>query len=337
MKSFHIYRFNLKNHLQELPPSGKILVAPLNWGLGHASRCIPIINQLIELGFEPIIASDGAALQFLQKQFPSLTTYELPPYQIKYARNPKLFQWNILMNLPYILNNIKNERLKTIEIINKEKIQGIISDNRFGVHHPDIPSIYITHQLNIKAGIWSYFASLWHQKIINTFHVCWIPDMEKTPNLSGDLSHQVPLKIPMKFIGILSPHQKEDLPILYDLLIILSGVEPSRTIFEQKIIEKYKNSSLRICLIRGIVEPTISENKIGNITTINFAFGKTLQHLYNSSEKIIARTGYSTLMDLMIFQKKALLSPTPGQTEQEYLAKHISKLGLWEIVKQQEF
>ena len=74
----------------------KIIVAPLNWGLGHATRCIPIINGLLENGFEPIIASDGVALELLKKEFPKLISFELPSYNIKYAEKGKNFKWKMI-------------------------------------------------------------------------------------------------------------------------------------------------------------------------------------------------------------------------------------------------
>lgn len=334
MNFFPFEPFDLKNHLQDLPKSGKILVAPLNWGLGHATRCVPIIHQLLENGFEPILASDGSVLLFLQKQFPQLISYELPGYQITYAENPLFFNWKMMIQFPHILKTIQKEQQKTAEIVENENIKAIISDNRFGVKSAGIPSIFITHQLKISSGFGGFLATKWHQKIINSFDTVWIPDVEGTPNLSGDLSHHVPLKIPIIYIGILSAYQKEELPILYDLLILLSGPEPMRSQLEQKLLNKYRDSEERICLIRGVVESEVQKTQTGNITIFNFLQGKPLQDILNSSDTIIARSGYSTLMDLAVLQKRAILIPTPHQPEQEYLAKHVSNSGLWEIIDQ---
>ena len=330
-------RFQLDKHLLDLPKKGKILVAPLNWGLGHATRCVPIIEQLIAFGFEVIMASDGSALLFLQKRFPDIKSYELPSYQITYAKHSFFFHWKMAMQLPHLFKTIKGEQQKINEIVINEKIDGIISDNRFGVKHPSIPNVFISHQLKILSGITGLLSSKWHQKIINSFDVIWIPDVEGLPNLSGDLSHDVPLKIPKRYIGLLSSHHKEDLEKKYDLLILLSGPEPLRTQLEKKVRHKYQTSDQNICLVRGIIEPEIQQKRLGNLTLYNFSFGKHLQDLFNSSDLIIARSGYSTLMDLALLEKKAILIPTPGQPEQIYLGKHVSNLKLWEVIKQKNF
>ena len=322
---FSFPTFDLQKHRQDLPEKGRILVAPLYWGLGHATRCIPIISQLLENGYEPVIASDGMALALLRKQFPQLKHYELPDYDISYAKNPLFFGLKLAWNFSKILKIKKLEHLKTKEIVEQENIVAIISDNRFGVNHPKITSIYITHQLQIQPAINGYIASKWHQKVINSFDVCWIPDVEGTPNLSGNLSHKTTLKIPKRYIGMLSIHKKETLPIQFDVLLLLSGPEPQRTIWEHQLKEKYKQSHLKICMIRGVVEEHVQKEKFENITVYNFLVGKELQNLLNSSRKVISRSGYSTVMDLVALEKEAELVPTPYQPEQEYLAKYLKK------------
>ena len=129
-----------------------ILVAPLNWGLGHATRCIPIIRALLQQSFKVVIASDGTALELLRKEFPSLPFVELPSYDISYPKNGKYFKWNLLLKTPHIWKTMRSEEKLIAKLVSKEKITGIMSDNRFGVHHQSIPSVYITHQLNILSG-----------------------------------------------------------------------------------------------------------------------------------------------------------------------------------------
>jgi len=324
--------FDLQKHQSDLPPTGKILVAPLHWGLGHATRCIPIIHQLLEQGYDPILASDGAALLLLQKIFPQLKTYELPSYNITYSIKPRFFGLKMVSQLPHILSNLKREKQLTHKIVKNENIQAIISDNRFGVFQKDIPSIFITHQLRIKSGMGSWIATLWYQNIIQKFDFCWVPDVAETPNLSGNLSHDIALKIPIRYIGMLSQHQPEKLPIQFDLLLLLSGPEPQRSIWEATLIAKYKKSPLRIVLVRGIVSDEKTEIlAVSNWKVYPYLYGKELQDLLNASETVIARTGYSTLMDLMVLQKKAILTPTPFQPEQEYLARHIGNWDDWSM------
>jgi len=168
--------------------SNKILITPLNWGLGHATRCIPIINTLIQQGFEPIIASDGYALLLLQKEFLKLKSFELPGYNITYPKYPALFVWHFITKLPGFIKTYKAEQKAIIKIVKQENIKGIISDNRFGCFHRDIKSVYITHQLRVFSGAFTFFSSKIHQKIIKKFDVCWVPD-DVNHLLSGRLSN----------------------------------------------------------------------------------------------------------------------------------------------------
>ena len=179
------------NHFNLFLKNGRILIAPLNWGIGHATRCIPIIKQLQENGFTPIIASDGAALKLLQKVFPDVISYELPSYQVAYAKNSSFFLLKLLSQLPKFIRIYKQEKQRIDKLVITEKIDVLISDNRFGVFHKQIPSIYLTHQLRIKSGITTFLTSKIHQRIINKHIECWVPDIAEYPNLSGELSHNI--------------------------------------------------------------------------------------------------------------------------------------------------
>lgn len=169
--------------------SKTILIAPLNWGLGHATRCIPIIKALQENNFTPIIASDGIALELLKKEFPYIQTLQLPSYQIEYAKNGKNFKWKLIQSLPRMLEAIREEKKLVQKWVAKYEIDGIISDNRLGVFSSKIPSVFITHQLNVMTGNTTWFTSKLHQIIIKKYKQCWVPDVSGTPNLTGDLGH----------------------------------------------------------------------------------------------------------------------------------------------------
>ena len=171
-----------------------ILVAPLNWGIGHPTRCIPIINKLIDLDFNPIIASDGEALQLLQKEFPKLKSIELPSYNIKYPKNGVFLKWKLIFNTPRFLKTIKREEKCVEKLIESENLFGIISDNRFGVRSDKIPSVFITHQLNVLSGKTTFLSSKIHQKIINKFNECWIPDVNTENSLTKKLTHSNKVK-----------------------------------------------------------------------------------------------------------------------------------------------
>lgn len=315
----------------------RILVAPLNWGLGHATRCVPIINALIDFGFEPIIASDGDALVLLQKEFPDLFSIELPSYKISYSKQKAYFKLKLLKDTPKILKAIKAEKKATKHIVKTHDIVGIISDNRLGVYSKKVPSVIMTHQLNVLSGNTTWLSTLLHKKFIRHFDTCWVPDFEVDDNLSGKLGHGNSIKVPIKYIGPLSRFLKKDSEILNKLLVILSGPEPQRTLLGEKLLEALKNYKEKVIFVYGNIEDEQTIQVVGNITLYNFMTTNQLEKTINESELIISRSGYTTILDLAKLGKKAFFIPTPGQYEQEYLAKRLSESNMIPFCNQNDF
>lgn len=313
------------------------MVAPLHWGLGHATRCIPIIKALIADGFNVLLASDGAALLLLRKEFPDLDFLELPSYNISYTKKAKNFKWKLLLKLPSIQKTMALERKIMKQLVSKGKIQGIISDNRLGVRSANVPSVFITHQLNVLTGKTSWLSSKMHQKIIAKYDECWVPDLDSAINLSGKLGHLQDSSLNIKYIGPLSRFKKQKRPIVNDILIILSGPEPQRSMLESKLKVIFKDSDKRIVLIRGVVENQQTTNIENGITLINYMQSDMLEMAINESEVILSRSGYTTIMDLAVLEKKAFFIPTPGQYEQNYLAKRLKSNGIVPSCKQDKF
>lgn len=314
-----------------------ILVAPLNWGLGHATRCIPIIQALQNNGFNPIIASDGEALRMLQKEFPDVETVQLPSYKIQYPKKGAFFKWKMVLNMPKMVLATVREKKMTAKLVKKHSLTGIISDNRLGVFSTKVPSVFVTHQLNVLTGNTTAFTSLVHQKIIKKFDECWIPDVETKPNLSGKLGHLDKTGFNLKYIGPLSRLHKKSLPIKYDLMIILSGPEPQRTMLEEKLIVETERYSGRILFIKGKIEDEQKTVREGHVTFWNYMNSEQLENAFNESESVLCRSGYTTVMDLAQLGKKAYFIPTPGQYEQEYLAKKLKREMLVPFSKQEKF
>ena len=317
--------------------SKTILIAPLNWGLGHATRCIPIIKALQENNYIPIIASDGIALELLRKEFPYLQFLELPSYQIEYAKNGKNFKWKLFKNCPKMIEAILNEKKLIKKWIKKYEIDGIISDNRLGVFSKKTPSVFITHQLNVMTGNTTWLTSKMHQKIIKKYTACWVPDIASIPNLTGELGHLERNNLNIQYLGPLSRLHKKQTEIKYDLMIILSGPEPQRGILEEKLkieILKYPGKTI---FIKGIVEKNQIKEQIENVTYYNFMNTRQLEQAFNESDKVLCRSGYTTVMDLAKLDKKAFFIPTPGQYEQEYLAKKYKEEGLVPYAEQDDF
>jgi len=298
-----------------------ILVAPLNWGLGHATRCIPIINALQEKGYKVLIGSD----------------IELPSYDIKYAKKGKNFKLKMIKDSPKVLKAMTNERKAIKKLVKQGKIQGIISDNRMGVRHKSIPCVFITHQLNVLSGNTSWLSSKMHQEIIKKFQECWVPDVEGKPNLSGKLGHLKKSSFPIKYIGPLSRLNQLEAITFYDLMVIISGPEPQRTLLEEKLFEEVKMFNGKVLFVRGKIEAKQEKFDFLNTTVFNFMKSESLELAFNQSAMVLCRSGYTTIMDLAKLEKKAFFIPTPGQFEQVYLAKKLDKQGLAPFCKQEDF
>ena len=318
-------------------PKKRILVAPLNWGLGHATRCIPLIQALTNHNFEPVIASDGVALKLLKKEFPELNTIELPSYNITYAKNGQFFKLKMLQNSPKLVKAIKAEKKNTKSIINDYKIDGIISDNRLGVQSKHIPSVFITHQLKVLSGNTTWLSTKMHQKIIKRFDECWVPDNIGEDNFSGELGHTTTIGIPVKYIGPLSRFKKTNCDLKYDLMVLLSGPEPQRTYLQNLLLKELDTFEGHLLFVKGVVEGESKASVNGNMTSYNYMTSDALEKAINESNIVLSRSGYTTVMDLAKLEKKAFFIPTPGQFEQEYIANRLTKLGLVPSCKQNEF
>lgn len=299
----------------------KILIAPLNWGLGHAARCIPIIHALLQHNFTPIIASDGAALSLLKKEFPDLEALELPSYNISYSRIGYLFKFKLFTHTPHVLKTIRLEHRAIKTIVENHAINGIISDNRFGIFHKDVPSVFITHQLKVLSGSTTWLSSKLHQKIIKNFDMCWVPDHLEQPHLSGKMGHIDKTDFNITYIGPLSRFRKLPSPPKFDVTVLLSGPEPQREILERKLLSTFKNYDGKVLFVKGVVEEKQVCYTCENLTVYNYMTTTMLEKSLNASKLIVARSGYTTIMDLAKLGKKAFFIPTPGQFEQEYLAR----------------
>ena len=314
-----------------------ILIAPLNWGLGHATRCMPLINALLDRGIHPILASDGAALSLLREEYPNLITVALPAYDIQYRGNNMMLTMGA--QLPKIAKAIFSEQRAIKKIVEDKKIDIIISDNRYGVFHPGCHNIFMTHQLNIKipSSIFEKIVASVNHRLIRRFNECWVPDYALAPRLAGTLSEDPGLPI-IKYTGPLSRMKKATLSIAYKMVIVLSGPEPQRTNLEKILIDQLVDYPEKVCFVRGVVSdttPPIIDNQ--NISMLNYLTAAKLNQVLNSSEIVVCRSGYSSLMDLIKLNKRAILIPTPGQTEQEYLADYLSKTGGFIIATQKGF
>ena len=301
----------------------------------------------MEQGHNVIVAADKAPLAFLQKEFPELEFIKLPGFEPTYSKgNSQVFK--LLTSIPGALIDFRREHLEIEKIVKQYKIDIIISDNRFGCWSRDVYSIFITHQLHIQVPRlfkWTYpIVNMMSRFYIRHYDELWIPDVEKEPSLSGVLSHPADAKIKTKYIGILSRFGNHDADndieadYTYDYLVILSGPEPQRTILEDIIIKQASDVEGKIVVLRAKPDQeNLPSNIPDNIIIYNHVDDRLFVELVSKSKNIICRGGYSSLMDLVCLNRNAYLVPTPGQTEQEYLADYLTEKGLFNSCRQRDF
>lgn len=314
------------------------MVCPLDWGLGHATRCVPIIRALLDRQVEVVIGADGGPLALLQQEFPDLEYIVFPGYKVTYPANGRM-ALHMARLAPSILRSIRNEHYALKKLVVEHQLDAVISDNRFGLWHPTLPTLYMTHQINIKANWLEGVLGSVHQKYINRFSVCWVPDVAGAENLSGDLAHKFPLPSNARWVGVLSRFFTKEITLTslqYDVMAIISGPEPQRSTWEQLVLEQLYRSDLKALVVTGNAEKKISK-KSGNATIVSHLSAKEMRNSIMSSEVVLCRSGYSSVMDLSALGAKAMLVPTPGQTEQEYLARYHHEKGHFFSQTQSQF
>ncbi len=318
-----------------LKRSVRILICPLDWGLGHATRCIPLIRELISIGTEVVIAADGPQLQLLRTEFPKLEWVNFPGYKIQFSTKTGI-GLKLVLNIPNILFRIYKEHVELDSLIRKLRINAVISDNRYGLWNRKVRTVFITHQLNIIAPKTLKFTGPLLRSasgyFLDKFDECWIPDKEGDDNLSGNLSHGFSIPKNTFYIGLLSRFDKSETYgniKQYDLVALVSGPEPQRTLFESKLLSQLPIEDKKCLIIRGIPGETQITNLRGNLDSANHLTSDQMQGILSKNPLVVCRSGYSTLMDIAFTGNKAILIPTPGQTEQVYLAKSLEKKGFY--------
>ena len=318
----------------------KFLICVLNWGIGHAARVIPIIRILQKYGQTVYLASDGDALTFLRREFPDLEYCELPPYDPIYPKGNSGMMRKLMSQLPKFSAAIKQEHIMVERIVKEKRIDIVISDNRYGCFSNRVRSILITHQINLQMptfyGFLEPFVNYYNWRHIKRFFRVWVPDFKDDRNITGDLSTSN--TVGKRFIGQLSRMEHiPDVDKKYDILVLVSGPEPQRTIFENMMrsqLYNYHGSSL---LVKGQPSGTSEIKTVGRLSEVDFLDSDDLNLVMEQSEMVVCRSGYSTLMDIAKLGKNAILVPTPGQTEQMFLAKVLFKKGICYFKDQADF
>ncbi|MEF8811311.1 MAG: glycosyltransferase [Bacteroidales bacterium] len=324
----------------------KVLVCPLDWGWGHASRMIPIIHLLSgNYGFEVILGISGSSGKMLQTEFPDLKTVAMPSFHITYSSGASQIG-KIFWQLPKIIKTILLEHLYLKRLINKEHITCVVSDHRYGLFHKDLLSILVIHQLNVKfPGFLKHGEKIfvWIQSwFLRRFDQVWVPDFPGEESIAGSLSSPFPPVNHFYKIGILSRFllpleeriAEKKKPI--DIVVVLSGPEPQRSLLEKTLIGQLEFTNYEVLFVRGITGEKTSVKR-ENIQWVSHLSYRDMAVAIAVSGIVICRSGYSSIMDLMALGKRAILIPTPGQTEQEYLAEYLKERGYFYSEKQKSF
>ena len=297
----------------------RILVAPLDWGLGHATRCIPIVRALIKHDATVVLGADGAPLTLLQQEFPDMEHVRIPGVQVRYSRNNDQ-RWSMVKQFPAMVRSVRTERALFERLFRPLQLQAVISDQRFGLRSSALHSVIITHQVFPFTPLAQSALRRLNRYHLERFDRCWIMDEPTAPGLSGDLAHGAPHPANARYIGTLSrmgsngPGPSDG----YDVVAVISGPEPQRTLLEQRLLDRLHTLPGKHLLVVG--QPHLPKDQHrGNVHLRSHLGAEELEPLLKSASLIVSRSGYTTLMDLAAIGRSALIIPTPGQAEQEYL------------------
>lgn len=307
---------------------GKVFYAVLDMGLGHATRSLPIIREFANRKWEVVIGSNGRSLAFLKRELPGTRFVETPGYGISYSHGQLLLP-KLLSQIPKLLRRIGKERRICSQVVERFSPDLIISDHCYGMYHHHVPSYFLSHQIYfaLPRGFktFSHLVSRFNFAYHRHYQKILIPDVHGNGGglLSGELSRLPDANPKYKFIGILSSMKREEVGDEFDLLVSISGPEPQRSIFEKIVMEQIHSLPGKKIVVLGKSEENSVVVDREDLKVYTHLSRMKMETFINKSKLIVSRPGYSTLMELAELDKKALLVPTPGQTEQQYLAEHM--------------
>ncbi len=322
---------------------GHAFISPLNWGLGHCTRDIPIIEELLCRGHEVTVGTSGNALALLKRECPQCNFIEFKDYPAPYS-DSRFFLPHFAAGIPALLRAIAQEKKRFDRILAENRFDLIISDNRMSVYSNKIPSYFISHQLRFSMPRYLYpfemmtmpFNSFFHSK----FKGVIVPDIKpksESQNLSGKLcsSSVNATNCRVYYAGILTSTKKMALDRDLDFLAIASGPEPQRTRLEEIILKQVQKLPGEKVVLLGSPQKEFHKKLDEHTAVHSYVSTEEKTALMNRAKFVIARSGYTTMMELAELETgHGLFTPTPGQTEQEYLSRYYARQG-WFLSRNQ--
>jgi len=317
----------------------EIIYGVCSWGLGHATRSLPVIRKLISEDYHVTVISNGRSLEVLKKELgPDLQYVDIPDYPMLLSENTRQFLAKSMVYWPVFIKRIEDGLAQLQKILQKKHYDCIISDARYDMYSKKIPSFFISHQMRImnplQIQMFERAMERFNQFFFKRFIDVIVPDY-KEDNLSGDLSHHLRRidEDSIHYVGVLSDFSKRPLKKDIDYLISISGPEPQRSMLEEKLASQAHELEGNVVMTLGKAE-NYSIVKKKHLTTYSFVTKELREELLNRAKLVVSRSGYSTIMDVAVVGTKALFIPTPGQIEQEYLSQYHNSLGTFYSVSQ---
>ena len=323
----------------------KVLVAPLDWGLGHATRCVPVIREFLNQGAEVELAVVRSNAALLRGFFPNLRQRLAPSYNIVYPKHGYNMGLWLVKNGVHLRTVMNYEHRFAEEMVARYHYDVLVSDNRFGFYSRNAKSIYMTHQRRIAfpkmLSAFEPLGMLWHASVMKHFDEVWVPDLPETPGYAGSLSHVKACPVPVKYVGALSRFEGEDLKLnadeRYRFVAVVSGVEPARTRFENALRKTLVKLPGRHAVILGRPSAGVQKTSEQNLDLFTHLPDNEFASVVKNAQWVISRGGYSTVMDMAVLGAKCVFVPTPGQYEQVILGRDLAREGFAATIDESKF
>ncbi len=317
----------------------EIIYGICSWGLGHATRSLPVLRRLLSEDNNITVISNGRSLEVLKKELGEQATYvDIPDYPMLLSENTRQFLAKSMVYWPVFIKRIEDGLAELQKILDKKQYDCIISDARYDMYSKTTPSFFISHQMRImnplQIKMFENAMERFNMFFFKRYKGVIVPDYKEN-NLSGDLSHNLKRidEDTIHYVGVLSDFTRQPMKKDIDYLISISGPEPQRSYLEEKLASQAEELQGNVVMTLGKAEK-YSVTKKKHLTTYSFVTKELREELLNKAKLVVSRSGYSTLMDVAVVGTKALFIPTPGQIEQEYLSEYHNALGTFYSVTQ---